>query len=219
MNAVPGPSTENGSLAEKAYRSLEELLVTLKLAPGELLGEKDLMDKAGIGRTPVREAIQKLSAEGLLQVLPRKGLMVTPLRRSDLCQIIEARRVMERLLVVKATERADASQKQQLERLAQAFENVDQQPSNFFELDRKLDQLLAATCGNVFLVQALLPLHAHSRRLWFLFRAELDTAEAAQLHANLARAVSIDDSAGAIRALNGIISILEGLQARLEARS
>ncbi len=60
---------------------LEEQLVTLKLAPGELIAEKDLMDKAGIGRTPVREAIQRLSAEGLLQVLPRKGLMVTPLRR------------------------------------------------------------------------------------------------------------------------------------------
>ena len=61
MNAVPGPSTENGSLAEKAYRSLEEQLVTLKLAPGELLGEKDLMDKAGIGRTPVRLSLIHIS--------------------------------------------------------------------------------------------------------------------------------------------------------------
>ena len=94
MSAVLRPSVENLSLAEQAYRLLEEQLVTLKLAPGELISEKDLMDRAGIGRTPVREAIQRLSVEGLLQVIPRKGLMITPLRRSDLSQIIEARRVL-----------------------------------------------------------------------------------------------------------------------------
>ena len=49
MNSVPSPIRENTSLAEQAYRLLEEQLVTLKLAPGELLSEKDLMDKAGIG--------------------------------------------------------------------------------------------------------------------------------------------------------------------------
>ena len=111
MSALVKPSPETGSLAEQAYRLLEEQLVTLRLAPGELIAEKDLMDMAGIGRTPVREAIQKLSAEGLLQVLPRKGLMVTPMRRSDLVRIIEARRVLERLMVVKAAERATSDQR------------------------------------------------------------------------------------------------------------
>ncbi len=108
MSAVLQPSAENVSLAEQAYRVLEEQLVTLKLAPGELIAEKDLMDKTGIGRTPVREAMQRLSADGLLQVIPRKGLMVTPLRRTDLSQIIEARRVLERLLVVKASRTCDS---------------------------------------------------------------------------------------------------------------
>ena len=92
MSVVARHVAQSGSLAEQAYRLFEEQLVTLRLAPGELIGEKDLVNIAGIGRTPVREAIQRLSAEGLLQVLPRKGLMVTPLRRSDLSQIIEARR-------------------------------------------------------------------------------------------------------------------------------
>ena len=58
------PEPGNDSLAEQAYRLLEEQLVTLKLSPGKLITEKSLMDKAGIGRTPVREAIQRLSAEG-----------------------------------------------------------------------------------------------------------------------------------------------------------
>ena len=62
-------SPENPSLADQAYQLLEEQLVTLQFTPGELLGEKDLVRRAGFGRTPVREAIQRLAAEGLLRVL------------------------------------------------------------------------------------------------------------------------------------------------------
>ena len=219
MNAVPGPSTENGSLAEKAYRSLEEQLVTLKLAPGELLGEKDLMDKAGIGRTPVREAIQKLSAEGLLQVLPRKGLMVTPLRRSDLCQIIEARRVMERVLVVKAAERATADQRRALQTLALQIEAADDDLEGFFRLDQHLNQLLEVACNNRFLVNALTAMHAQCRRLWYLHRKQLNLPRAAKLHGGLARAVADGNGAGAIRALDEIIATLEGLLNELDVLS
>ena len=125
MSVVARHVAQSGSLAEQAYRLFEEQLVTLRLAPGELIGEKDLVNIAGIGRTPVREAIQRLSAEGLLQVLPRKGLMVTPLRRSDLSQIIEARRVLERLMVVKAAERATPDQRQALKVLAAQLESTD----------------------------------------------------------------------------------------------
>ena len=138
MSAVLNSQADNDSLAEQAYRVLEEQLVTLKLAPGELVAEKDLMDIAGIGRTPVREAIQRLSVEGLLQVLPRKGLMVTPLRRSDLGQIIEARRVLERLLVVKAAERATPDQRQALKILASHIEAADNDLEVFFRLDQHL---------------------------------------------------------------------------------
>ena len=96
---------------------------------------------------------------------------------------------------------------------------ADLQAATFFELDHQLDRLLAGACRNVFLVRSLAPLHAHCRRLWFLFRADVDMGDAARLHAHLARSVSVEDKTGAIRALNGIISVLEGLHARLEARS
>jgi len=202
-------SAQSGSLAEQAYRYLEEQLVTLRLAPGELVAEKDLMNKAGIGRTPVREAIQKLSAEGLLQVMPRKGLMVTPLRRSDLSQVIEARRVLERLMVVKAAERATAGQRQALIVLATHIEAVDGDLEAFFRLDQHLNELLEAACNNRFLVKALAALHSQCRRLWYLHRGQLDLPRSAQLHACLARAVAGADDAGAIRALDEIIDLLE----------
>lgn len=211
MSAVLKPSTESLSLAEQAYRLLEEQLVTLQLVPGELISEKDLMDKAGIGRTPVREAIQRLSVEGLLEVIPRKGLMITPLRRSDLSQIIEARRVLERLLVVKAAERASPDQRHALNVLSKQITASTNDLESFFRLDQELNELLEAACNNRFLVRALTAMHSQCRRLWYLHRKRLDLPRSAQLHSGLARAVAGQDGAGAIRAFDEIIAILEGL--------
>jgi DNA-binding GntR family transcriptional regulator len=219
MNTAVKQLQETSSLAEQAYSRLEEQLVTLKLAPGQLIGEKDLMDKAGIGRTPVREAIQRLSVEGLLQILPRKGLMVTPLRRSDLKQIIEARRVLERLMVVKAAERATPDQRQALRILASHLEAAGNDLGLFFRLDRRLDELLEAACSNPFLVKALTAMHSQCRRLWYLYRQRLDLPRSAQLHGGLARAVADGDGAGAIRALDEIIAVLEGLVNGLDVLS
>lgn len=219
MSAVLKQVPASGSLAEQAYDLLEEQLVTLKLAPGQLIAEKDLMDKAGIGRTPVREAIQRLSSEGLLQVLPRKGLMVTPLRRSDLTQIIEARRVLERLMVVKAAERATADQREALLALAAHLEAADNDLELFLRLDHRLDELLEAACNNRYLVQSLTAMHSQCRRLWYLHRRQLNLTRSAQLHGGLARAVADGNGAGAIRAQDEIIAILAKLVTGLDVLS
>lgn len=131
-------------MADQAYGLLEEQLVTMRLAPAQMVAEKDLMEAVGIGRTPVRKAIQKLAAQGMLQVLPRKGLMVTAIRRSDLLQILEARRVLERLMVVKASERATEQQRQALRQLAVKLDASGDNLQAYFRLDRQLDERLEA---------------------------------------------------------------------------
>jgi DNA-binding GntR family transcriptional regulator len=219
MTTTLKSSAQNGSLAEQAYRVLEEQLVTLRLAPGELVSEKDLMDTADIGRTPVREAIQRLSMEGLLQVLPRKGLMVTPLRRSDLTRIIEARRVLERLMVVKAAERAADEHRLALKFLSNNLLAAADNLELFFQLDQQLNELLESACDNPFLVSALSLMHSQCRRLWYMHRGKLDLHFSAQLHSGLALAVANGDAAAAIRALDEIISILEGLVSGLDVLS
>jgi DNA-binding GntR family transcriptional regulator len=197
------------SLSEQAYQALEQKLVTLVLSPGELVQERDLAAAVGIGRTPVREAIQKLAGYGLLRILPRKGLQVSPVQRSELGKIIEARRVLERLLVVKAAERADSNQRQALETLAEHIEQSSGDLAAFLRLDRRLDELLESACANSYLVQALAPLHTHCRRLWYLHHEKFDLRLSARLHAGLARSVAQGDGSGAIRSLNGIIAVLE----------
>jgi DNA-binding GntR family transcriptional regulator len=219
MSAIVKQHREDASLAELAYCRLEEQLVTLKLAPGELIAEKELMHTAGIGRTPVREAIQRLSTDGLLQILPRKGLMITPVRRSDLTQIIEARRVLERLMVVKSSERATPDQRQALYILASHLETAENDLALFFRLDHRLDELLASACHNRYLVKALSAMHSQCRRLWYLHRQQLNLPRSAQLHGGLARAVADGDGAGAIRAQDEIIAILEKLVNTLDVLS
>lgn len=206
----------NHSLAERAYRWLEEQLVTLEFAPGELIGEKELVEKAGIGRTPVREAVQRLSTEGLLQVLPRKGLMVTPLRRSDLTRILEARKVLERLMVVKAAERATPDQQQDLRELAADIEEAQDDLGVYLGLDQSLDGLLRDACDNRFLVKPLTTMQSHCRRLWYFFRRSMDLSRTTRLRGGLARAVADGDGVVAIRASDESIAFLESLLTSLD---
>ncbi len=207
------------SLAQQAHELLEQRLVTLQLAPGALLSEKDLVEQLGIGRTPVREAIQRLSAAGMLQVLPRKGLLVAPVRRSELLQVIEVRRVLERLMVVKAAERATARQRRALEMLAARLEAARSDLNDFFRLDRRLDRLLGAACANPYLARALGAMQTQCRRLWYSHRETLNLPRSAQLHGALAQAVGDGNSSGAIRAVDEIIAILESLVGGLDTLS
>ena len=219
MGALPVQNPDNLSLADKAYRLLEEQLLTLQLVPGELLSEKDLVSRAGFGRTPVREAIQRLAADGLLKVLPRKGLMVTPVLRSDLAAIIEAKKVLKRLLVVKAAERATPDQRQVLKSFAMHAQTVMNDPDDVLRLDRHLDKLLAAACQNKFLVQALIPMQSQCRRLWYMQRQKINILRSAQLLGGLAGAVADQDRVGAIRALDEVIAALQDIVNRLDELS
>lgn len=205
------------SLAEQAYRLLEEKIVTLRLHPGELLVEKILVEMTGIGRTPVREAVQRLAAEGLIRILPRKGLMVTPLRRTDLTKALEARKVLQRMLAVKAADRATPEQRQALQVLATQIDAAGVDLEEFLRLDARLHDLLGAASHNHFLIQGLAPMHGQCRRLWYLHRSQSDLVRATRLHGALARMVAESNGAGAVRALNEIIAIMDNLVSRLDA--
>jgi DNA-binding GntR family transcriptional regulator len=86
------------TLTEQAYNRLEEMIVTLSLAPGAVLSEQTLSAGLGIGRTPIREALQRLGHEGLVRVLPRKAIIVTDTDPKRQLLVLEVRRELERLL-------------------------------------------------------------------------------------------------------------------------
>ena len=88
----------NETLTEQAYRLIEEQIVTLRLKPGDVLSEQMLSATFDIGRTPIREALQRLAREGLITVLPRKGILVSDINPRSQLLVLEVRREIERLL-------------------------------------------------------------------------------------------------------------------------
>ena len=79
------------SQSSEAYRMIKEQIITLALSPGSLLDEAQLSEQLGIGRTPIREALIRLSLENLIIILPRRGTIVADLNASDLHKLYEIR--------------------------------------------------------------------------------------------------------------------------------
>src|SRR3954466_15462292 len=99
-------NTEPCSLTEQAYAQLEQLIATLELRPGAFVSEAELCERLGLGRTPVREAMQRLAREHLLQIMPRKGCVVSDCRFGDELNVIEVRRPLELVVARGAAMRA-----------------------------------------------------------------------------------------------------------------
>jgi DNA-binding FadR family transcriptional regulator len=116
---------------------------------------------------------------------------------------------LERLMVVKAAERADPEQRQVLKMLAGHLDGAGDDSNGFFKLDHRLHEVIELACQNKYLVNAFSGMHNQCRRLWQLHKSKLDLPLLAPLHAGLARAVADGDGASAIRALDQIILMLD----------
>jgi DNA-binding GntR family transcriptional regulator len=96
---ITSTKTSSQSLTEQAYERLKHMLIKLELTPGEVLSEQDLVERLGIGRTPIREALQQLAREGLINIMPRRGIVVADLNIQHQLKLVEFRRVLEGYLV------------------------------------------------------------------------------------------------------------------------
>jgi DNA-binding GntR family transcriptional regulator len=88
-------SKRQGSLTDKAYNWIKNEIMENRMSPGFQAFESDLADILDMSRTPVREALMRLQNEGLIKVLPRRGMRVLPLRLSDLREIYEVLNAIE----------------------------------------------------------------------------------------------------------------------------
>ena len=193
------------SKAEQAYRLLEEQIVTMVLPPGAMLSETELATQLELGRTPVREALQKLAAENLVEIMPRRGIRVTEINVKQQLRLIEVRRELELLQAQLACKRASQVQLNRFQEIAvkmmQAAESEDY--LMFVRLDRDMNELTAEAADNVFAENMLRQLHGLSRRFWHLhFQAAGDLSEVAAMHARLAKAIAERKNDAAVLAVN-----------------
>tara|TARA_B100000963_G_scaffold356262_1_gene376032 strand:- start:3665 stop:4306 length:642 start_codon:yes stop_codon:yes gene_type:complete len=156
------------TLAEKIYYDIEEKIVKLEYKPGSFLTENFLGKNLKCGRTPIREAIQKLAREGLIKVIPRKGLMVTHIDINDQLNLIQVRRELEKLMAKLSAKNASRAQKEKflkISKLMKKCKNNDN--TRFIKLDKEMNDLLAISCDNEFLRRSMRLVSGLSRRFWF----------------------------------------------------
>lgn len=184
------------SLTDKAYAVLEEMIVTLQLEPGEVLAETALSQELKIGRTPIREALQRLAREGLVLILPRKGILVSDINPRKQLLLLEVRRELERLIARSAAQRATDEERTQFIAIADGMEKAagDSDDISFMRLDDQLNHLMAKASHNEYAIRAIGLMHGLSRRFWYVHHKETaDLPFTARLHAELARNIAAGD--------------------------
>jgi DNA-binding GntR family transcriptional regulator len=203
---------DDHSLTDQAYAQLEELIVTLELAPGEVVSEAALSAQLGIGRTPIREALQRLARERLVNILPRRGIVVSDINVGAQLRLLEVRREIERLVARSAARRANDAERAGFNALAKGFEAAarSNDETAFMRTDRAFNELCLVAARNEHAAGAMQLLHSLSRRFWFIhYREAADMPLAAKLHAAAARAIAKGDGAAAAKASDALVDYIE----------
>ena len=202
------------SLTDRAYRELEERIVTLQLEPGEVLSEARLSESLGIGRTPVREALQRLAREGLVVVLPRRGVLVSEFNVQSQLRMVEVRREIENLMARSAARRASEEERERFRDLAAEMRAAARVGDDirFMRLDREFNQRVSVAARNEFAVKTITLMAGLSRRFWFMHNRHVDDlAVTAQAHACVAEAIAAGEVEGAAQASDGLMDHIEAL--------
>lgn len=210
--ADPGQATDSDgaaghSLADLAYRRLEEAIVTLSLEPGATLTEAQLIERVGLGRTPVREALIRLAQHGMVEVLPRKGILVADINAIDIMAALDAREVLERLVACEATKRASPTERIAIVDTARAMREAAEagDAACFMRVDKELDAAIAAAARSPYAKRALEPLQVLIRRAWYHFERREDLVPSALHHGALAQAIAAADPEAAVTASDALM--------------
>jgi DNA-binding GntR family transcriptional regulator len=203
---------DDETLTERAYHQIEELIVTLELPPETILSEQSLAQRLSIGRTPIREALQRLARDGLVVILPRRGILVSQINLKTQMRLLEVRRELERLMARSAAERATSEEATTFAGIARDMRRASDQADHmtFMRLDRALNELVSQTARNEFAARAMGLMHGLSRRFWYQhYREAGDLPLSARLHADLADAIARRDADDAGKASDLLIDYIE----------
>lgn len=188
---------------EAAYHRLEKMIIFRELEPGSMVSEKQLAFDMDLGRTPVREALQRLAYERMVEIHARRGIQIPLISVESQLKILEVRRDIEALCVKYAASRASVEQKQQMQHLAEQLEACAQNRDElkYATLLKEIHILLVKAADNEYLQLAMAPLQGLSRRFWFAYKnQESDLVDASSCHAAVLRAVSHTDAEEAVLA-------------------
>jgi DNA-binding GntR family transcriptional regulator len=169
MAPVTQPDFAAGAvtLADRAYARLREEIIRVELPPGTLLRDDDLMARMGIGRTPVREAVQRLHSDGFVTILPRRGTLVSEINITDLAAIYEVRRHLESWASQLAAQRVTDGDRPEIAALIAELDAVsaDDGFQPLLDLDRRVHRFVYRCAKNAYLAKTLDLYHDLSLRI------------------------------------------------------
>lgn len=156
------------SLKDQAYEAIKYRIISCAFKPGQELSENAVAVLLKIGRTPVHQAFDRLGVEGLVDVQPRKGVVVRPINLDEVIEIIEVRLLNETFAVRLAAERASSAEIMAIRDVLARAKDAAGKVEVMMLLDRDFHRLIARAAHNTVLADLLLKLHERSLRLWFI---------------------------------------------------
>ena len=182
------------SQSELAYRRILERIVSLEMPPGSVVNEAKLREDLGIGRTPIREALQRLARENLVRSIPHRGTFVTDVNITDLARITEVRVVLEAHAARLAAEKLSAADRAAIAGLLELVGGRVTDPRELMRLDQLIHRTVYRAARNPFLEATLERYFNLSLRLWYLvLDREVRLREAVDEHVELLRAILAGD--------------------------
>jgi DNA-binding GntR family transcriptional regulator len=156
------------SLADRAYYRIRELIVSLELPPGSPISERELMERLGLGRTPVREALRALAREQLVDVYPRRGMFVAGVDVGDLAWLSEVRAVVEGCAARLAAERATKDDRDHIAALLDELGGAvgEDGERTLIDLDQRIHRHVYRCAHNPFLEATLNEYYVLTLRIW-----------------------------------------------------
>jgi GntR family transcriptional regulator, rspAB operon transcriptional repressor len=200
------------SLDMQAYEAIKERILTLFFLPGQYVNEGAVATMLKLGRTPVHHALQRLQIEGLVEIIPRKGVVIRPDSVAEILKILESRETVEPDLARNAAEHAPMAEMGALRALARAVDQSEETGAveAFTRADRAFHARVAALSGNPVLAEFAGRLHDRSTRFWYLHLWQtMDPEATAREHSAIADAIAARDSAAAAAAMRDHIGRLK----------
>jgi len=187
-------AVEQRSQSELAYQRILDRVVSLEMPPGSVVNEARLREELGIGRTPIREALQRLARENLVRSIPHRGTFVTEVNITDLARITEVRVVLEAHAARLAAEKLSNADRETIDDLLALLGGAVTDQRELMRLDRLIHRTIYRAARNPFLEATLERYFNLSLRLWYLvLDREVRLREAVDEHVELLRAILAGD--------------------------
>ena len=189
------------NLSQQAYRELVEKIVSGAYPGGTKLTEERLCREFGISRTPIREALLKLEAEGMIEPLPKRGVRIKALDADEVRELFDCRRELEALALRGAAGAIPADELDELVAGLKKLAAGDSAAMNaVVEIDGRMHQLFADYCGNRYLQTILRQLLRQSAP-YRIYRNRGGCAEAAKERIELLESIRNGDTERAVKLL------------------